>query len=304
MDIADHIITRNHHNFVPIKDNSYVKLFDVKNGLAMKNEIKWMWHIAKNNNNYNVQLEEEDIEDNCDQSDKDRESKVLAKQNLDPSMKFAGLKHFTRKDNLSAHCCGGQSKVSCDKCRVEQQSSRHGHNADVKFDCDQCDKQFSNRDSLTRHIQSVHFNVKFDCDQCDKQFSFRKSLIRHIQSEHLGVKFDCVQCGKEFTEKSKLRRHIQSVHEGTKFYCDKCDKPFSTRSILVRHIQSVHSGIKHNCDQCEKQFTQRKSLKQHIERVHEGIKYGCTQCNKQFKRKRNLRHHIKSAMKVLNMFVP
>ena len=62
---------------------------------------------------------------------------------------------------------------------------------DIKFACNQCDKQYSHQRHLTRHIQSVHEDVKYDCNQCDKQFKQQSSLTYHIQSIHEGVKYAC-----------------------------------------------------------------------------------------------------------------
>ena len=40
-----------------------------------------------------------------------------------------------------------------------------------KYECDECNKFYSGRGALYSHRQSVHQGVKFDCDKCDYQAS-------------------------------------------------------------------------------------------------------------------------------------
>ena len=38
-----------------------------------------------------------------------------------------------------------------------------------------CDKQFSDKSGLKKHIQSIHEQVKYTCTECNKQFSEKSS---------------------------------------------------------------------------------------------------------------------------------
>ena len=55
-------------------------------------------------------------------------------------------------------------------------------------------------------------NIKpFSCTMCDKQFTQKSSLTHHINS-HQGIKPHlCTICGKQFTKKSNLTVHMRSV---------------------------------------------------------------------------------------------
>ena len=95
---------------------------------------------------------------------------------------------------------------------------------------------------LKQHVQAIHEGVKYTCDQCGKQVTQKQSLklhvqTLHIQSAHEDTKFTCSQCDKQFTSKGYLKLHIQSAHEGVKFPCTQCDKQFSLKSNLYQHIQ-------------------------------------------------------------------
>ena len=45
-----------------------------------------------------------------------------------------------------------------------------------EFNCDKCDKRFSQKSGLNRHIKSVHENVRYNCDKCGKSFSQKDNL--------------------------------------------------------------------------------------------------------------------------------
>merc|ERR1712025_991660 len=48
-------------------------------------------------------------------------------------------------------------------------------NADGKFNCDQCQSNFTTEAHLERHIQSKHEGVKYACTQCDYQATQKNS---------------------------------------------------------------------------------------------------------------------------------
>ena len=68
--------------------------------------------------------------------------------------------------------------------------------------------------NLKRQIEFIHEHEKYTCTECDKQFSNKYNLTRHIQSIHKQVKYKytCADCNKQFSEKFNLKQHIQSVH--------------------------------------------------------------------------------------------
>ena len=81
---------------------------------------------------------------------------------------------------------------------------------------------------------------QFPCNRCEKQYTRRDNLERHIQSAHEGIKFPCNDCGYKATTRADLFRHIQSVHEGIKFPCDLCDYKATQKCKLVTHKKNKH----------------------------------------------------------------
>ena len=58
---------------------------------------------------------------------------------------------------------------------------------DIPFQCDQCDKIFSNKHNLSRHYETHTAEKPYQCNECDKVFSRNSNLKRHYQV-HTGEK--------------------------------------------------------------------------------------------------------------------
>ena len=137
------------------------------------------------------------------------------------------------------------------------------------------------------HIKKKHF----PCDQCEKIFTRKSCLKRHMLIHKCIKGFACDQCEKGFTQKHHLIQH-KLIHEGIKsFACDQCDERFTQKGGLKRHKLN-HEDIKaFTCDHCEKRFTQKGDLNKH-KLIHEDIKsFTCDQCEKRFRRKGHLNQH-------------
>ena len=65
------------------------------------------------------------------------------------------------------------------------------------------------------------------CQVCEKSFSSKSGLDKHVKSIHEGRKFMCVECDKTFSDKRNLRNHMKTVHTGERDYqCEQCSKTF------------------------------------------------------------------------------
>ena len=63
-------------------------------------------------------------------------------------------------------------------------SKRKIINVNSNYECESCQKRFTRKDVLTRHIQSKHDGVKFACNQCNYQATWQQTLARHIKEKH------------------------------------------------------------------------------------------------------------------------
>ena len=98
--------------------------------------------------------------------------------------------------------------------------------------CDICNKLFSNKSNLRKHIKSVHEKIKFKCEICDKEFSQEDNLQRHKKAVHSkNIEFNCIVCERKFSRKDNLLAHKIVCCK-----CEHCHEQFSSPSELLNHI--------------------------------------------------------------------
>ena len=153
--------------------------------------------------------------------------------------------------------------------------------------CFDCNKTFSNREQLKRHMKYHRLNPRsFDCSECGKTFTMKIELLHHISSNHAGISLvKCPICNKRFTTVQSMKAHVRIVHEGIKAHkCPECDFSCGARPNLMKHIQVRHTKIRVPCDLCHQTFTDKSYLKTHYTLVHEENKpeFACEICKRTF----------------------
>ncbi|XP_078516754.1 uncharacterized protein LOC144781660 [Lissotriton helveticus] len=103
----------------------------------------------------------------------------------------------------------------------------------------------------------------YSCTECNKSFSIKDELVRHIESHSRTRPYSCIDCGKSFLQKGNLIKHYRT-HTGEKPYqCIFCHKSFSRKDYLNGHMR-IHTGERpYKCPECEKCFTQKGEFNQH-----------------------------------------
>ena len=167
--------------------------------------------------------------DSCVNEEKDTEEKGIVEEEEEPIEQTQKMLPSEDDDSINAKKHEPYNEAMSKEC---QQCP--------KYQCQQCDKVFKEKNSVSRHIQSVHDGVKYGCSQCNQQFTQYGGLKRHVLSVHEGVTYACNQCDYKATQKGSLKGHILSKHEGVKYACSQCDYEATFQSALKNHIKSVH----------------------------------------------------------------
>jgi len=168
----------------------------------------------------------------------------------------------------------------------------------MSFQCDKCNKVFTTKSDLKRHIKHVHDKIKdIKCDKCEYTCSTNTRLKLHIKSVHEKIKdFKCDKCHYMCSTNGDLKQHIKQVHDKIKnFKCDVCSYTCSTKDNLRQHIKQVHEKIKDiKCSKCDYVCSSNSCLKRHIKNIHDKIKdVKCNKCDYTCSNMDNLTRHIK-----------
>ncbi|MES1921324.1 hypothetical protein MHBO_002868, partial [Bonamia ostreae] len=151
------------------------------------------------------------------------------------------------------------------------------------FSCSFCSKKFARAPNFQKHLNS-HQNIPqcHPCWYCQKGFSRKCVLVRHVKEVH---QFDdknrvrCPKCSKSFKFKTSLSNHLK-IHNDEIFKCAVCGKVFKCKRYLNTHMQR-HGESMHACKVCGKMFAAHVDVLKH-NKVHRE-NFRCAKCKVVFK---------------------
>lgn len=112
--------------------------------------------------------------------------------------------------------------------------------ADVRYKCNYCDYQATQRSHLKCHMAALHQQLVFCCDMCDFQSKWKSRMMAHTRAKHMGIFLFCDHCEFKTVEKHSLRVHVKKKHGDIQFACFSCDDNYITRIELRKHMSDVH----------------------------------------------------------------
>ena len=144
----------------------------------------------------------------------------------------------------------GLKKYECEIC---SESLSQKNDIDIHQDsdhsrcklnhCNFFDFRFNRKGNLKKHLHYIHGTCKskYKCNLCNKHFSEKNNMERHLVT-HLGLKnYKCEICSKTFSQKSNLETHKLTVHMRQKRHpCDVCGQQFTQKFNLQRHKLNFH----------------------------------------------------------------
>lgn len=141
----------------------------------------------------------------------------------------------------------GARPYSCDQCDKAYSSpwKRARHIKVVHVDqllaCDQCGVTFKCKMNLTRHLRTSHATAAaVVCTLCERKFSCRDSLKRHMMV-HTGERpYNCSMCSKTFTNTFNLKTHLRRHTQEKPYKCELCGCAFGYPGVLKNHLEKVH----------------------------------------------------------------
>ncbi|XP_061387261.1 zinc finger protein 761-like [Musca vetustissima] len=179
--------------------------------------------------------------------------------------------------------------------------------------CLKCDRFFQDKDVFEQHMFSHENKYIFECPHCPKTYTNRSSLTSHmdIYHNHQMKPLQCDHCYKIFVNQASYRSHIKAHMPEAKitaFICLECGLMSNNEEFIQNHIDNEVTTISpdtpgemlekivsvaYTCECCSLDYFSQKHLQKHRgSPKHNDNLYYCPICRKTFKTLKHMRNHM------------
>ena len=139
----------------------------------------------------------------------------------------------------------------------------------ILHQCSLCSSKLSSKDSLIRHMKSIHTVTKLSkCATCKEQFGSDSSMYRHIKKFHARLHPEStmqeVAVKSQNSLTSRTRSNIQNGQNNLLDYSYNL-----ANNSSAHQSSSIGSPILYECQYCDARFMKINSLSQHEKTAHE-----------------------------------
>lgn len=168
------------------------------------------------------------------------EKKFVSKFFLDNHTREKHLPHTDPRRYFPCKLCDFKS-ISYNQYKTHNR--KHQTITDI-FTCDHCEKQFTNKKNILRHMET-HSPIIPKCNYCQKAFVYTGSKKQHerLCSKRKVIRkigFECKFCHKTYGSRLAHKDH-ETTHTGERpFKCSICSKTYTKSAALYKHFKVVH----------------------------------------------------------------
>lgn len=162
----------------------------------------------------------------------------------------------------------------------------------MKHECDRCGKKFDHKNDWRRHKarkrpckkvtkkRLLKNTPKFICPNCDKKYTRKFNLTRHLRS-----------CGRDDMTKSEMEQVLEQLNSSEEYFSDSeregyvySDEEYNELSTLSKNESLLSKNERKlskneslgdwlNCEYCKKRISAKRNYNRHLKTCKEKIKY-------------------------------